>query len=100
MFDSAPVYNALMDFVEREAERMWASEEHRQRSVAQVMSFARFRDNLSLIYRAIFGSPFFSVIHVLVLFYITEMHPRQVGYIPSTSDSVSLSRTPVRSFWV
>lgn len=47
MFDSAPVNHALMDFVEREAERMWASDTHRQRSIAQVMSFARFRDNQS-----------------------------------------------------
>ena len=47
MFDSAPVNHALMDFVEREAERMWAGETHRKRSIAKVMSFARFRDNQS-----------------------------------------------------
>ena len=47
MFDLATPRNALMDFVEREAERMWAGETHRKRSIAQVMSFARFRDNQS-----------------------------------------------------
>jgi integrase len=45
MFDAAPVNNALMDFVKREAVNMWDSEEHRKRSIAQVRSFARFGDN-------------------------------------------------------
>ena len=47
IFDPATPSNALMDFTLREAELMWDGEEHRKRSIAQVQSFARFRDNLS-----------------------------------------------------
>ena len=47
IFDPATPSNAIMDFTLREAERMWDGAEHRKRSIAQVASFARFRDNLS-----------------------------------------------------
>ena len=59
MFDPATPSNALMDFTLREAENMWDGAEHRKRGIAQVASFARFRDSLSLHYRVNFGSPFF-----------------------------------------
>ena len=45
MFDSATTSNAIMDFTLREAENMWDGAEHRKRSIAQVASFAWFRDS-------------------------------------------------------
>ena len=47
MFDAATIDNSLEGFVRREAKRMWPKQPHRQRSIDQVMTFARFRDNQS-----------------------------------------------------
>ena len=47
MFDNATIDNSLQTFLHREAERMWPSAQHRRRSIAQVMAFVRFGDNLS-----------------------------------------------------
>ena len=45
LFDDATPQNALMAYVEQEAERMWQEPEHRKRSVAQVRRFAEYGDN-------------------------------------------------------
>lgn len=47
MFDKATTDNSLQSFLHREAKRMWPSDQHRKRSIAQVMAFARFSDNSS-----------------------------------------------------
>jgi len=47
MFDKATADNSLQGFLHREAKRMWPAATHRKRSVAQVMAFAKFGDNLS-----------------------------------------------------
>jgi len=47
MFDNATIDNSLQTFLHREAKRMWPTDQHRKRSIAQVMAFIRFGDNLS-----------------------------------------------------
>ena len=45
MFDAAIGVNSLQGFVQREAVRMWPSETHRNRSIAQINAFIDFSDN-------------------------------------------------------
>ena len=45
IFDTATSDNSLHGFVQREAKRMWPSEQHRKRSIAQVLKFARFAEH-------------------------------------------------------
>jgi len=47
LFDAAVPSNSIAEFVRREAKRMWPSETHRLRSIAQVMKFVTFSDNQS-----------------------------------------------------
>ena len=47
LFDKATTDNSISGFINREAKRMWPSDEHRKRSIAQVNKFLAFRDNLS-----------------------------------------------------
>lgn len=45
IFDTATSDNSLHGFVQREAKRMWPSEQHRKRSIAQVLKFAGFAEH-------------------------------------------------------
>ena len=45
IFDTATNDNSLHGFVQREAKRMWPSEQHRKRSIAQVLKFAGFAEH-------------------------------------------------------
>ena len=47
LFDKATNDNSISGFINREAKRMWPSDEHRKRSIAQINKFIRFRDNQS-----------------------------------------------------
>lgn len=45
LFDAATVDNSISGFINREAKRMWPSDQHRKRSIAQVNQFVRFGGN-------------------------------------------------------
>ena len=47
LFDKATTDNSVSGFINREAKRMWPSDTHRKRSIAQVNKFLGFSDNLS-----------------------------------------------------
>ncbi len=47
IFDTATIDNSLWGFLHSEAKRMWPEQPHRSRSIAQVLAFAEFGDNLS-----------------------------------------------------
>ena len=47
LFDAAKPDHSISGFVNREAKRMWPSETHRKRSIAQVNSFVRYGENKS-----------------------------------------------------
>jgi len=47
LFDAAKPDNSISGFINREAKRMWPSDQHRKRSISQVNSFIRFNANKS-----------------------------------------------------